>query len=47
MAEMRAGFLRGRMLLALTAAAPTPPDVLAFVKRCFDIPVVDGSGSKL
>jgi fatty acid CoA ligase FadD9 len=41
MAEMRAGFLGDRMLLALTASAPTPPDVLAFVKRCFDIPVVN------
>ena len=39
--EMRTSFLGGRMLLALTAAAPTPPDVLAFVKRCFEIPVVN------
>jgi fatty acid CoA ligase FadD9 len=29
------------MLLALTASAPTPPEVSAFVKRCFDIPIVD------
>jgi len=40
-AEMRESFLGDRMLLALTASAPTPPDVMAFVKRCFGIPVVD------
>jgi fatty acid CoA ligase FadD9 len=40
-AEMRGAFLGDRMLLALTASAPTPPEVLAFVKRCFDIPVVN------
>jgi fatty acid CoA ligase FadD9 len=39
--EMSASFLGDRMLLALTAAAPTPPDVLAFVKSCFEIPVVN------
>jgi fatty acid CoA ligase FadD9 len=41
MAEMRRGFLGERMLLALTASAPTPPEVSAFIKRCFDIPIVD------
>ncbi len=41
MTEMRAGFLGGRILLALTASAPTPPEVLAFVKECFDVPVVN------
>jgi fatty acid CoA ligase FadD9 len=41
MAEMRRGLLGGRMLLALTASAPTPPEVSAFIKRCFDIPIVD------
>ena len=40
-AEMRHTFLGDRMLLALTASAPTPPDVLAFIKRCFEIPVVN------
>ncbi len=40
-AEMRHNFLGNRMLLALTASAPTPPEVLAFVKHCFDIPVVN------
>lgn len=40
-AEMRGSFLGDRMLLALTASAPTPPQVLAFVKRCFEIPVVN------
>ena len=41
MAEMRSSFLGDRMLLALTASAPTPPEVSAFIKRCFDIPIVD------
>ncbi len=29
------------MLLALTASAPTPPEVSAFIKQCFDISIVD------
>ncbi len=41
MNEMRDTFLGNRMMMALTASAPTPPEVLAFVKRCFDIPVVN------
>lgn len=41
LAEMREQLLGGRLLLALTASAPTPPEVLAFVQRAFDIPVVN------
>jgi fatty acid CoA ligase FadD9 len=41
MEEMRRTFLGDRMLLALTASAPTPIEVSAFIKRCFDIPIVD------
>jgi fatty acid CoA ligase FadD9 len=41
MAEMRSSFLGDRILLALTASAPTPPAVSAFIKECFEIPIVD------
>lgn len=41
LAELREQTLGGRLLLALTASAPTPPEVLAFVQRAFDIPVVN------
>lgn len=40
-AEMRAGFLGDRMLLALTASAPTPPHVLELIRATFEIPVID------
>lgn len=39
--EMGRTYWGNRMLLALTASAPTPPPVAAFIKRCFDIPIVD------
>jgi len=45
MAEMRSSFLGDRILLAITGSAPTPPDVVDFLRRCFDIPVIDGYGS--
>ncbi|MBX3203457.1 MAG: thioester reductase domain-containing protein [Labilithrix sp.] len=45
MAEMRRSFLGDRLLIAMTGTAPTPPEIVAFIKRCFDVPVVDGYGS--
>lgn len=39
--EPTADFLGDRMLLALTASAPTPPEVAAFIKREFQIPMVN------
>lgn len=45
MAEMRSSFLGDRFLLALTGSAPTPPDVVSFLRDCFDVPVIDGYGS--
>jgi len=39
--EPTADFLGDRMLLALTASAPTPPEVAAFVVREFQIPMVN------
>ena len=43
--EMRASFLGDRMLLATVGSAPTPPDVVEFLRRCFEIPVIAGYGS--
>lgn len=45
MAEMRTSYLGDRLLFVTTGTAPTPPDVVAFIKRCFEIPVIDGYGS--
>lgn len=43
--EMRGSFLGDRLLFASAGTAPTAPEVLAFLRRCFDIPVFDGYGS--
>ena len=45
MMEMRNTFLGNRLLMILTGSAPTAPEVLGFLKECFDIPVLDGYGS--
>ncbi|WP_437622351.1 thioester reductase domain-containing protein [Sorangium sp. So ce1151] len=45
MAEMRASLLGDRLLLATVASAPTPPEILSFLKRCFEVPIFDGYGS--
>lgn len=45
MAEMRGRFLGDRLLVVLTGTAPTPPEVVDFMKRCFVVPVIDGYGS--
>jgi fatty acid CoA ligase FadD9 len=44
-AEMGRALLGDRMLIAMLGSAPTPPAVVAFLKRCFRIPVFDGYGS--
>ncbi|HVH41142.1 MAG TPA: thioester reductase domain-containing protein [Labilithrix sp.] len=43
--EMRDTFLGDRMVFATLGSAPTPPEVLSFLKRCFQIPIFDGYGS--
>jgi fatty acid CoA ligase FadD9 len=45
MAEMRRSFLGDRLLFVSTGAAPTAPEVSAFLARCFDVAIVDGYGS--
>ncbi len=45
MTEMRGSFLGDRILLATVGSAPTPPEVASFLRRCFEIPVIDGYGS--
>ncbi|HVJ94108.1 MAG TPA: AMP-binding protein, partial [Labilithrix sp.] len=45
MASMRDTFLGDRLLLVITGTAPTPPEVVSFLERCFEVPVVDGYGS--
>ncbi|WP_437876472.1 thioester reductase domain-containing protein [Sorangium sp. So ce513] len=45
MADMRATLLGDRLLLASIGSAPTPPEVLSFLKRCFEVPIIEGYGS--
>jgi fatty acid CoA ligase FadD9 len=45
MAEMRGTFLGDRLVDVLIGSAPTPPEVVSFLKECFEIPVIDGYGS--
>lgn len=43
--EMGKSFLGDRLLWANIGSAPTAPEVLGFLKRCFGIPVLEGYGS--
>src|SRR5262249_13501241 len=45
MAEMRRSFLGDRLLFMAIGAAPVPPDLVSFLQRCFDVPVVEGYGA--
>jgi fatty acid CoA ligase FadD9 len=45
MAEMRTSFLGDRLLLLSVGSAPTPREVVSFLRRCFLVPVFDGYGS--
>ncbi|WP_438010805.1 thioester reductase domain-containing protein [Sorangium sp. So ce321] len=45
MEEMRRSFLGDRLLVMTTTTAPTSPEILTFLRRCFDVPVLDGYGS--
>ncbi|WP_437306415.1 thioester reductase domain-containing protein [Sorangium sp. So ce388] len=45
MAETRASLLGDRLLLATIGSAPTPPEILSFLKRCFQVPIFEGYGS--
>ncbi|WP_437779849.1 thioester reductase domain-containing protein [Sorangium sp. So ce1097] len=45
MADMRASLLGDRLLLATIGSAPTPPEVRSFLKRCFEVPIIEGYGS--
>ena len=44
-AEMRAGFLGGRVLNGIIGTAPSDGRVTDFIRRCFQIPLVDVFGS--
>jgi fatty acid CoA ligase FadD9 len=43
--EMKYKILGDRLSVAITASAPTSPEVMSFLKRCFDIPVINVYGS--
>jgi fatty acid CoA ligase FadD9 len=43
--EMRESLVGNRLLLLMTSTAPTPPEIVSFLERCFQIPVVDLYGS--
>ena len=43
--DMRASFLGDRLCLVTTGAAPTAPEVLAFLARCFGISVINTYGA--
>ncbi len=45
MAEMRETFLGDRLLFLLTSTAPTPPEIVTFLKQCFEVPVIDAYGA--
>ncbi|XXX76733.1 thioester reductase domain-containing protein [Sorangium sp. So ce134] len=45
MEEMRSSLLGDRLLLAHIGSAPTPPETLSFLKRCFEVPILEGYGS--
>ncbi|WP_437677068.1 thioester reductase domain-containing protein [Sorangium sp. So ce131] len=45
MAEMRRSFLGDRLVYAVTGTAPTAPEIIDFLERCFEIPIYDGYGS--
>ncbi len=45
MMEMRRSFLGDRILMLSLGSAPTPAEVVGFLRRCFDVPVIDGYGS--
>ncbi len=42
---MRGSFLGDRLLRLTVGTAPTPPEVISFLKRCFEVPVLDAYGS--
>ncbi|APR83696.1 Long-chain-fatty-acid--CoA ligase [Minicystis rosea] len=43
-AEMRS-FLGDRLVYGLTGTAPTAPEIVSFLERSFEIPIIDGYGS--
>lgn len=43
-AEMKAGFLGTRLLMATTGSSPTAPEVRQFIRDCFCIPFIEGYG---
>ena len=45
MTDMRAHYLGGRVLTALTGTAPCPVDVRRFIDECFDVDLLDAYGS--
>ncbi|AUX39065.1 oxidoreductase [Sorangium cellulosum] len=45
MAEMRRSFLGDRLVYGVAGTAPTAPEIIDFLERCFEIPIYDGYGS--
>jgi fatty acid CoA ligase FadD9 len=45
MAELGRTLLGDRLLTATIGSAPTAPEVLAFLRRCFQVPILEGYGS--
>jgi fatty acid CoA ligase FadD9 len=45
MVEMRPGFLGDRLCLVAVGAAPTAPEVIELLERCFEISVLDAYGA--
>ncbi|KTD31165.1 AMP-binding protein [Legionella moravica] len=45
LSEMKNTILGDRLSIAITASAPTPPEIMYFLKRLFDVPVIDVYGS--
>ena len=44
-AAMRSTFLGDRLVAAVVGSAPTAPEVMDFLRSCFEIPVFEGYGS--
>jgi fatty acid CoA ligase FadD9 len=45
MRQMRGSFLGDRLIFVVTGTAPTAREVVTFLERCFDVPVIDTYGS--
>ena len=44
MTQWRHTFLGDRLLVAMLGSAPTSPEILSFLKRCFEVPFFNAYG---